>query len=386
MSTKGVIVSAVAALALSVSAAFADTIRIGVNQPLTGPVAASGNYVTDGARIAAEEINARGGILGQQVELVIEDNKSNPTEAAAAAEKLIMRDEVCAMMGAWGSTMTLAVMPKLEEYGVPMVVETASSGKVTNSGNKWIFRTAPTSDMLAESFSPFVEKFGMKKAAFLAVNNDWGKSNTDAYSSMLDKRGVPTALRETMDAAAVDLSAQLAKIKASDADVLLVTTEIEQLTLVFKQAHALKMPQRIIATTTSSTPDQAIEHAGSAADNAYFTVLFAPWFPDMAPNPEVAKFFAEEWERKGLVFAGRIEGQRGYDAILSIAAAIEKAGKAEPDAIRQALWEVEVKGVNSNIRFNKQGPEGAESGQNTANVFVVQVKDGKVVRPDFAAQ
>lgn len=386
MNTKGVIVGAVAALALSVSAAFADTIKIGVNQPLTGPVAASGNYVTDGARIAAEEINAKGGLLGNQVELVIEDNKGNPTEAAAVAEKLIMRDEVCAMMGAWGSTMTLAVMPKLEEYGVPMVVETASSGKVTNSGNKWIFRTAPTSDMLAESFSPFVEKFGMKKAAFLAVNNDWGKSNTDAYSAMLDKRGVPTTLRETMDAAAVDLSAQLAKIKASDADVLLVTTEIEQLTLVFKQAHALKMPQRIIATTTSSTPDQAIEHAGSAADNAYFTVLFAPWFPDMAPNPDVAKFFAEEWERKGFVFAGRIEGQRGYDAILSIAAAIEKAGKAEPDAIRQALWEVEVKGVNSNIRFNKQGPEGAESGQNTANVFVVQVKDGKVVRPDFSVK
>lgn len=386
MNAKGMIVGAVAALALSVSAAFADTIKIGVNQPLTGPVAASGNYVTDGARIAVEEINTRGGLLGKQIELIIEDNKGNPTEAAAVAEKLIMRDEVCAMMGAWGSTMTLAVMPKLEEYGVPMVVETASSGKVTNSGNKWIFRTAPTSDMLAESFSPFVEKFGMKKAAFLAVNNDWGKSNTDAYSAMLDKRGVPTTLRETMDAAAVDLSAQLAKIKASDADVLLVTTEIEQLTLVFKQAHALKMPQRIIATTTSSTPDQAIEHAGSAADNAYFTVLFAPWFPDMAPNPEVAKFFAKAWERKGLVFAGRIEGQRGYDAILSIAAAIEKAGKAEPDAIRQALWEVEVKGVNSNIHFNKQGPEGAESGQNTANVFVVQVKDGKVVRPDFAAQ
>jgi branched-chain amino acid transport system substrate-binding protein len=384
MSRKLVTAGAMLALAFSMSAAFADTIKIGVNQPLTGPLAASGNYVTDGARIAAAQINANGGLLGQQVELVIEDNKGNPTEAAAAAEKLIMRDEVRAMMGAWGSTMTLAVMPKLEEYGIPMVVETASSGKVTTSGNKWIFRTAPTSDMLADSFSPFVEKFGMKKAAFLAVNNDWGKSNTEAYADMLDRHGVPTVLRETMDAAAVDLSAQLAKIKASDADVLLVTTEIEQLTLVFKQAHSLTMPQRIIATTTSSTPDQAIEHAGPAANDAYFTVLFAPWFPDMAPNPEVAKFFAEEWERNDYVFAGRIEGQRGYDAILSIAAAIEKAGVTDPDAIRQALWEVDVKGVNSNIRFKKQGPEGAESGQNTANVFVVQVKDGKVVRPDFA--
>ncbi|RUM99330.1 amino acid ABC transporter substrate-binding protein [Pseudaminobacter arsenicus] len=386
MKKTGILAGAAVALSMLISNAFADTIKIGVNQPLTGPVAASGNYVTNGARIAADQINEKGGVLGKQIELIIEDNKSNPTEAAAVAEKLIVRDEVSAIMGAWGSTMTLAVMPKLEEYGIPMVVETSSSGKITTSGNPWIFRTAPTSDMLADSFGPFVEKFGMKKAAFLAVNNDWGHSNTDAYSNMLAKHGVPTVLKESMDANAVDLSAQLAKIKASDADVLLVTTEIEQLTLIFKQAFSLRLPQKIIATTTSSTPDQAIEHAGSAADNAYFTVLFAPWFPDMAPNPEVAKFFAEEWERRDFEFAGRIEGQRGYDAILSIAAAVEKAGTAEPEAIRKALWEVEVKGVNSNIKFLKQGPEGAESGQNTANIFVVQVKGGKVVRPDFASQ
>jgi branched-chain amino acid transport system substrate-binding protein len=368
------------------SAALADSIRIGVNQPLTGALAASGNYVTDGARIAVDEINAAGGILGQQIELVIEDNKGNPTEAAAAAEKLIVRDGVVAMMGAWGSSMTLAVMPKLEEYGVPMVVETSSSGKITTSGNPWIFRTAPTSVMLAQSFAPFVERFGMNNAAFLAVNNDWGLSNTDAYSNMLAEHGVPTVLRETMDATAVDLSAQLSAIKASDADVLLVTTEIEQLTLVLKQAFALQLPQRIIATTTSSTPEQAIEHAGEAADNVYFTVLFAPWFPDMAPNPDVARFFAEEWDRHGYPFAGRIEGQRGYDAMLTIATAIEEAGAAERDAIREALWNVEVKGVNGNITFRPDGPEGAESGQNTANIFVVQVKDGEVVRPDFATQ
>jgi hypothetical protein len=77
------------ALAAAVSTiAAAETIKIGVNQPLTGAVAASGNYVTNGAKIAADEINAQGGLLGQQVELVIEDNKSNPTEAVAVAEKL----------------------------------------------------------------------------------------------------------------------------------------------------------------------------------------------------------------------------------------------------------------------------------------------------------
>jgi hypothetical protein len=117
-------IAALAGFALAAAAptiVAADTIKIGVNQPLTGAVAASGNYVTNGAKIAADEINANGGLLGQQVELIIEDNKSNPTEAVAAAEKLIARDEVPVMMGAWSSTFTLAVMPKLMEYGVPMV-------------------------------------------------------------------------------------------------------------------------------------------------------------------------------------------------------------------------------------------------------------------------
>ena len=111
------------------------TIKIGVNQPLTGPVAASGNFVVNGARIAADEINAKGGVLGSKLELVVEDNKSNPTEAVAAAEKLIVRDKVPVMMGAWSSTYTLAVMPKLMDYKVPMLVETSSSDKMTVSGN-----------------------------------------------------------------------------------------------------------------------------------------------------------------------------------------------------------------------------------------------------------
>ena len=124
-----------------------DTIKIGVTQPLTGAFAASGNYVTQGAKIAADEINANGGVLGKKIELVIEDNKSNPTEAVATAEKLIQKDKVPVMMGAWSSTLTLAVMPKLMEYSVPMVVETSSSGKITIAGNPWIFRISPTSEM-----------------------------------------------------------------------------------------------------------------------------------------------------------------------------------------------------------------------------------------------
>jgi branched-chain amino acid transport system substrate-binding protein len=137
-----------------------ETIKVGVIQPLTGAFAASGNYVANGAKIAADEINAKGGVLGKKLELVIEDNKSNPTEAAAVAEKLIVRDKVPVMMGAWGSGFTLAIMPKLMEYKVPMLVETSSAGKITTSGNPYIFRISPPSAVEAVSFAKLVDKYG----------------------------------------------------------------------------------------------------------------------------------------------------------------------------------------------------------------------------------
>jgi branched-chain amino acid transport system substrate-binding protein len=304
---------------------------------LTGAVAASGNYVTQGARIAVDEINAKGGVLGGPIELIVEDNKSNPTEAATAAEKLIVRDKVPVLMGAWGSTFTLAVMPKLIEYGVPMVVETSSSDKITTSGNPWVFRTAPTSSMLATAFAKDADNFHIKKAAFLVVNNDWGLSNAKAFTEMLKEHGSETVTRETMGAADGDMGAQLSKIKATDADTLFVTTEVEQLVLVLKQAYALRLPQRIIVASASSSPNQVIEQAGSAANNTYYTLFFAPWFPELSPNPDVANQFVTEWKKRGYPFAGLTEGHRGYDGITTIAAAIKIAGKDNAKAIRDAL-------------------------------------------------
>src|SRR5215213_166643 len=195
-------------IAAGVSLAFAGSavaqIKIGVNQPLTGPVAASGNFVTNGAKIAADEINAKGGVLKQKIELVIEDNKSNPTEAVATAEKLIVKDKVPVMMGAWSSSLTLAVMPKLEEYKVPMLVETSSSGKITVAGNPYIFRISPTSEMEAKAFTPLLKTFGIKKADFLATNNDFGLGASQEFSKMVKESGVQVGVVETMDPKATD--------------------------------------------------------------------------------------------------------------------------------------------------------------------------------------
>jgi len=357
-----------------------DTIRIGVTQPLTGAFAASGNYVTQGAKIAEEQINAGGGVLGRKIQLVIEDNKSNPTEAVATAEKLIGKDKVPVMMGAWSSTLTLAIMPKLMEYGVPMLVETSSSGKITTSGNPWIFRISPTSEMEARAFAGNVKPLGIRKADFLATNNDFGLGASKEFSEMLRSQGVQVGVMETMDPKATDFSAQLAKIKASGGDTLFVTTAVEQITLVLKQAREQQLKARIITTGGSNSPDQLIQQAGEAANGSLHLVFFTPWFPEAVKNPELAKKFVAEWNARKHPVGGLTEGFRGWDGINTIVAAIKAAGKAEPAAIQKALWSVRVKGINGDIAFIKQGPAGQESAQNEPSVYVVKIENGKVVR------
>ena len=369
------------ALSLIADARAQSTIQIGLVQPLTGAFAAAGTDVVNGAKIAADEINAKGGVLGKKLELITEDTKSNPTEAAAVAEKLIVRDKVPVLMGASASTATLAVMPKLMEYKVPMLVETSSSSKITTSGNPYIFRIAPPSEVEAVVFGKIVSRIGIKKADFLVVNNDWGRGTADEFSKILKDNGIAVGLVERMDQGAQDMNAQLVKFKGSGADTLFVTTAVEQLSLVLKQAASLGLNLRIISTGGSQNPDQLITNVGKAADGTWHLVFFAPWAPEATPDPAAAKTFVAEWNSRGLPFGGLTSSFRGYDGIRAITEAIKIAGKAEPEAIRAALWKVDILGLNGPIKFEKDGPKGQESGQSTPNVYLVKIDNGQVTVP-----
>jgi branched-chain amino acid transport system substrate-binding protein len=386
MGTLALVLILAVALVVPVWAQSTDPIKIGVIQPLSGPVAASGNYVRMGAEIARDWINARGGILGRPVQLLIEDNKSDPKEAATAAEKLIVRDKVPVIVGAWGSSMTLAAMPKLEEYGVPMVVETSSAATITKRGNPWIFRISPPSEMEAVGLEKYLKDFNIKQADFLAVNTDWGRGSVSAFGDLLKRSGAGVGATEFMDQSATDMNAQITKIKAGGGDTLFLTTSVEQITLVLKQAQEQRLTRKVITTGGSSSPSQLIKQAGAAAEGTYHILFFLPWFPEAMPDGQLAKAFVDEWAKRGHPFEGLTEGFRGHDGVLTAAEAIKLAGKPEPKAVQAALWQVSVMGVNGPIKFEKDGPAGKESGQSKPSIFIVQVKDGKIALPAFIAK
>ena len=385
VSSMLVVVLAICA-ASPASAQPGEPIKVGVIQPLSGPVAASGNYVRMGAEIARDWVNARGGILGRPIALLIEDNKSDPKEAATAAEKLIVRDKVPVIMGAWGSSMTLAAMPKLEEYGVPMVVETSSASTVTKRGNPWVFRISPPSEMEALGLEKYLKDLGIKKADFLAVNTDWGRGAVAAFGDVLKRAGAGVGATEFMDQAATDMNAQITKIKADNGDTLFLTTSVEQITLVLKQAQEQRLVMKVITTGGSSSPSQLIKQAGAAAEGTYHILFFLPWFPEAMPDAKLARAFVDEWTKRGHPFEGLTEGFRGHDGIATAVEAVRLAGKPEPKAVREALWRVSLMGLNGPIKFDKDGPAGKESGQSKPSIFLVQIKDGKIALPAFATK
>ena len=377
-----VVVLFLAALACyQISGAQQAPIKVGMIQPLSGPVAASGNYVRMGAEIGRDWVNAKGGVLGRKIDLLVEDNKSDPKEAASAAEKLIVRDNVAVMICCWGSSMTLAAMPKVEEYGVPLVVETSSAASITRRGNPWVFRISPPSEMEAIGLESKLKTLGIKKYDFLAVNTDWGRGAVTAFGDILKKNGASQGVVEFMDQSATDLNAQITKIKTSGSDTLMVTTSVEQITLILKQAQEQRLERRIVTTGGSSSPSQLIKHAGPAANGSYHVLVFLPWFPEAHPDAKLAKAFVDEWQKRGFPFDGLTEGFRGHDAVVTVAEAIKIAGKDERRAIRDALWKVNVMGTNGPIRFEKDGPAGKESGQNKPLIFLVEIKDGQLTLP-----
>ena len=216
----------------------ADPIKIGVIYPLTGVAAAAGSYQRAGVEIARDKMNAEGGVIGRQIQLFVEDGANDPAQSVSAAEKLVTRDKVDAMIAAWGSSPTLAVSASVtKKYGVPHVVDTASSVKVTlldgKRPNPWLFRISPTSRMEAEGLEKsLVPKMGFSKVAFLAVNNDWGRGAAEEFAKRRqEERTARWSTTEIINADATDFLTQLTKIKNSEADAIIITSDQAQISL-----------------------------------------------------------------------------------------------------------------------------------------------------------
>ena len=360
----------------------AEPIKIGIVWPLTGPNSAAGHYMVAGAEIGRDKINGEGGVLGRPIKLLIEDGAQDPAISVSAAEKLITLDKIDLFMGAMGSSPTIAVSTTVtRKYGIPHVVETAGAGKVTEEDGKrpnpWLFRISPTNRMEAEGSEKNLQKMGITRAALLLVNTDWGRDVANLFPKVLERIGGKAVMTDFFDLDQSEFLTQLTKIKSSDANGIIVAGHQATIALIMKQYKQLRLTQKVLTLGGGIVPEGLVELAGKdAAEGVYINTFFTPWFPELTKIPQEAKWFVDEYLKRGNPVKGFGECFRGYDGLKAMKAALEIARTTEKEKVREAFAKVDTWGLSGHIKFDNFG-------QSTPTVYVITVKDGKPAIPEF---
>ena len=310
----------------------AEGIKVGFFGALTGPTATFAQSGKNGVTLAVEELNASGGVLGgKRIELLVEDDRGEPTEAASAVSKLITRDHVVALIGEQASSRTIAAAPIAQSYGIPMISPTSTNVEVTKKGD-YIFRVCFTDAYQGAVLSSFARNdLKAETAAQLVdVRNDYSVGLAQAFGESFQKAGGRVVAEEKYSEGDSDFSAQLTAIRPLDPDVLVVPGYYTDAGLIARQAKALGLRAVLLGGDGWDSP-KLTEIGGESVEGSYFSNHYS------ADDPSTAvRKFVDDYKKKYGAEPDSIAAL-SYDATKLLADAIRRAGSTEGKRIRDAL-------------------------------------------------
>jgi len=363
------IIAVVAAFFLTAQPTGGGTVKIGLIAPLTGSLAYNGLDMKQAAILAVEEINAKGGILGKKVELVIEDTAGKADLATAAVQKLITQDNVYAIVGEYSSTDTLAVQPIIMENKRLLIVPVAVATKITEQGYKYTFRSCANQWMQTTQHADWIiEHLKPKTAALLGENSDYGKEGLQIWGERAKAKGVTIVAEEYYDPGSTDFTPQLSKIKAANPDVIFVVANIMDAANILKQAHEIGLYKQF-SMLGGVTSDEFLR----LADDDALGLVHVSYFEPTSKRPVAQEFvqkFVQKWNRTPAMYAAGV-----WDAFMTIKYGVEKAGTWDVDKVAEAIKTIRFEGAQGTIYYD-------EKGQAQTKVLLVQVQkvNGKLKR------
>lgn len=313
------------------TAASGGEIPIGVYGALTGGEAAFGTSTVNGVRLAAEEINAAGGVLGRKIRLFVEDDQGRPEEAASVVTKLITSDNVIALVGENSSSQSLAAAPIAQSNGVPMVSPSSTNPTVTEKGD-FIFRVCFTDPYQGKALAMFVsDKLKVTSAAILVdKKNDYSVGLAEVFRKEFGAKGGKIVAEQSYSGGDAEFRPQLTAIKAKKPAVVFIPGFYTDAGQIAIQARDLGLNVPLIGGDGWDSPT-VIEIGGKAVENSYFSDHY--FVGD--PRPVVQRFVEEMKKRHGK--NPEATAALGYDALKIIAAAIQRAGSLDGKAIRDQI-------------------------------------------------
>lgn len=325
-----------------------ETIKLGNSAPLTGPLSIYGQTTNNGIKLAIEEVNANGGILGKKVGWVEYDDKGEITDAVTNYNKL-MEDKVDAIFGGVPSKPALAIAESSVNDGVLYITPTATQANITE-GKPNVFRTCFTDPFQGEVLAHFSkEKLNAKKVAILRnQSSDFSMGVADVFEKKAKELGMEVVADESYGDSDTDFKAQLTNVRGQNPDVLFIPDYYEKVALIAPQVKEAGIDATLVGADGWDTVLSVMDESSfSSLDNSYFSNQFT--LED--PSEEVQTFlknYKEKFGENPSTFAAE-----GYDTVYLYKQAVEAAGTTEWAKVIDALKKVEFKGVTGSFTYDE---------------------------------
>jgi branched-chain amino acid transport system substrate-binding protein len=351
----------------TVSGWSATTIKVGEVDPLTGGISQFGIGCHQGFVLAFEEINGEGGVLGQKIELVTEDDQSKPGQSATAVRKLITQDKVVAILGDATSSATLEAAPIAQSDRIPMVTPTATNPRITEVGD-FIFRVCFLDEFQGRVLAKFAREQLKAQRIFTLtdVKQDYSVDLLKFFKDEFTKLGGTIVGEQSYSSGDIDFRAQLTPIRGTKPDAVYVPGYYQEVALTVKQGRQIGLMMPFIGC--DGWANQAlVAIGGKAIDGCFFTNHFSPDDQSTIVKSFVAKY-QEKYKTSPDTFSAL-----GYDAARLLADALKRAGSTDSSALRDALAKTQgFPGVTGQISM--------DANRNASKPgLIVTVKEGKFV-------
>ena len=326
------------------------TIKVGVYGDLTGQTSSFGQSTKNGSQMAADEINAAGGINGRQVQLIHEDDQGEPGKAATVVAKLINQDQVRALIGEVASSNSIAAAPNAQEGKVPMISPSSTNPKVTQIGD-YIFRVCFIDPFQGEVMAKFAANtLKAKRAAILFdSNSDYSKGLIQFFKQSFTKLGGEIVAEQAYAQRDRDFTGQLTQIRSANPDVIYVPGYYQEVGVIAKQTKQLGIKAPLLGGDGWDSP-QLWDLGGESLNGSFISNHYS--VDDPAP---VIQDFVKRYKAKFNGVAPDALAALAYDAMMVLADAIKRANGTECVALRDAIAQTNgFKGITGVISLNAE--------------------------------
>jgi branched-chain amino acid transport system substrate-binding protein len=367
----------------------AQTLKIGAPQPMTGPDAPFGDKFKKAYSLAVEEINAKGGVNGKKLEIVIDDHQAKNALAATVTEKLITQNQVLVLTGGRASGQAVEIASVAQRLKTPYLVDHPSADIITSKGFEYVFRNNPTGSIYPQAFNRFISEVPgamPKSAAVIYDNTVFGKTIANSAMTFLKSKGVPIVADEAYPLNTLDFKPLMTKVKAANPDYfLMVAVATTDAILLTRHAKEIGIrPRAFVGFGGGFGVVDFPKQLGPLAENVFSS---AAWSGN--PNEPEVKAFYDKFNAKFGIHPKEHEVE-GYAAIYIIADALKRAKltgdvQKDRDAVREALAATDMKTVFGRVKFGSyKGPLGDQyTNQNVHSpehsVLAQWSKEGKLL-------